>query len=165
MLNLNKILFIMPKIITYEVYKKLKEELERLKTVERKLIAEKIKIAKEFGDLSENSEYQTALEEQKRLEKRILELENLLKSAKIIKKTDKKGKNEVSIGSEVVLIDLGNKKTLNFKIVGFGEANPLENKISPESPLGKVLLGKKVGEIIEVDLGNTKKKLKIKKIL
>ncbi|MEM5875701.1 MAG: transcription elongation factor GreA [Candidatus Aenigmatarchaeota archaeon] len=155
----------MPKIITYEVYKKLKEELERLKTVERKLIAEKIKIAKEFGDLSENSEYQTALEEQKRLEKRILELENLLKSAKIIKKTDKKGKNEVSIGSEVVLIDLGNKKTLNFKIVGFGEANPLENKISPESPLGKVLLGKKVGEIIEVDLGNTKKKLKIKKIL
>ncbi len=153
----------MSKIITKETYEKLKKELERLKTEERKKIAEKIKIAKEFGDLTENAEYQSALEEQKKLELRILELENLLKTAKIVKK-EKKKSNKVDIGSEVEIIDLSSKKVLKFKIVGFGEANPLENKISQESPIGKALIGKTVNDVIEIKLGNTVKRFKIKKI-
>lgn len=153
----------MEKVITKETYEKLKKELERLKTEERKRIAEKIKTAKEFGDLSENAEYQSALEEQKKLELRILELENLLKTAKVVKKERKKS-NKIEIGSEVEIMDLDSKKTLKFKIVGFGEANPLENKISQESPIGKALIGKTINEIVEIQIGNTKKRFKIKKI-
>jgi transcription elongation factor GreA len=153
----------MTKVITKETYEKLKKELERLKTEERKRIAEKIKTAKEFGDLSENAEYQSALEEQKKLELKILELENLLKTAKVVKKERKKS-NKIEIGSEVEIMDLDSKKTLKFKIVGFGEANPLENKISQESPIGKALIGKTVNEIVEIQIGNTKKRFKIKKI-
>ena len=153
----------MTKVITKETYEKLKKELERLKTEERKRIAEKIKTAKEFGDLSENAEYQSALEEQKKLELRILELENLLKTAKVVKKERKKS-NKIEIGSEVEIMDLDSKKTLKFKIVGFGEANPLENKISQESPIGKALIGKTVNEIVEIQIGNTTKRFKIKKI-
>jgi transcription elongation factor GreA len=153
----------MEKVITKETYEKLKKELERLKTEERKRIAEKIKTAKEFGDLSENAEYQSALEEQKKLELRILELENLLKTAKVVKKERKKS-NKIEIGSEVEIMDLDSKKTLKFKIVGFGEANPLENKISQESPIGKALIGKTVNEIVEIQIGNTTKRFKIKKI-
>jgi len=153
----------MTKVITKETYEKLKKELERLKTEERKRIAEKIKTAKEFGDLSENAEYQSALEEQKKLELRILELENLLKTAKVVKKERKKS-NKIEIGSEVEIVDLDSKKTLKFKIVGFGEANPLENKISQESPIGKALIGKTVNEIVEIQIGNIKKRFKIKKI-
>ncbi|MGC8981829.1 MAG: transcription elongation factor GreA [Minisyncoccia bacterium] len=152
----------MPKILSKETIKKLKEELERLKTVERKNIAEKIKIAKSFGDLSENAEYHSALEEQKNLEARIFKLEQLLKNAKIAK--NKKNKGVVDIGSEVSVIDLSNKKILKFKIVGFGEANPLENKISTESPLGKALLGKKKGDIIEIDIKGKTKRFKIKEL-
>jgi transcription elongation factor GreA len=153
----------MSKVITKETYEKLKKELERLKTEERKRIAEKIKTAKEFGDLSENAEYQSALEEQKKLELRILELENLLKTAKVVKKERKKS-NKIEIGSEIEIVDLDSKKTLKFKIVGFGEANPLENKISQESPIGKALIGKTINEIVEIQIGNTKKRFKIKKI-
>jgi transcription elongation factor GreA len=153
----------MTKVITKETYEKLKKELERLKTEERKKIAEKIKTAKEFGDLSENAEYQSALEEQKKLELRILELENLLKTAKVVKKERKKS-NKIEIGSEVEIVDLDSKKALKFKIVGFGEANPLENKISQESPIGKALIGKTVNEIVEIQIGNTTKRFKIKKI-
>ncbi len=153
----------MTKVITKETYEKLKKELERLKTEERKKIAEKIKTAKEFGDLSENAEYQSALEEQKKLELKILELENLLKTAKVVKKERKKS-NKIEIGSEVEIMDLDSKKTLKFKIVGFGEANPLENKISQESPIGKALIGKTINEIVEIQIGNTKKRFKIKKI-
>lgn len=99
----------MTKVITKETYEKLKKELERLKTEERKRIAEKIKTAKEFGDLSENAEYQSALEEQKKLELRILELENLLKTAKVVKKERKKS-NKIEIGSEVEIVDLDSKR-------------------------------------------------------
>ncbi len=155
----------MGKIFSEEAYKKLKEELERLKKVERKVIAEKIKTAKEFGDLSENTEYQTALEEQKKLEKRIFELEELLKNAKIIKKKTKGSKSKIDIGTEVILLDLETKKKNKYQIVGFGEANPFENKISPESILGKALFGKEEGDIFEVDLNGKKKRFKIQKIL
>jgi transcription elongation factor GreA len=152
----------MPKILSKETIKKLKEELERLKTIERRNIAEKIKIAKSFGDLSENAEYHSALEEQKRLEMRIFELEQLLKNAKVAK--NKKSEGIVDIGSEVSLIDLKNRKKLKFKIVGFGEANPLENKISTESPLGKALLGKKKNDVIEINIKGEAKKFKIKEV-
>lgn len=150
----------MNKIISKEVYEKLKAELEKLKKIERKIIAEKIKTAKEFGDLSENAEYQTALEEQKKLERRIYELENILKKAKIIKtkpgKTDK-----ISIGSQVEIVNLVDKKRLKLTIVGFGESDPAKGKISVKSPIGKALLGRKKGEIIEVTVGNKKTKYKI----
>lgn len=156
----------MGKVISEETYKKLKQELEKLKKEGRRAIAEKIKIAREFGDLSENAEYQSALEEQKSLEKRIFELENLLKTAKVIK-TNKKVKetSKVEIGTEVVLLDLKTRKKLHYKIVTFGEANPFENKISPESTLGKSLIGKKEGEVIEVELGEEVRRFKIQKIL
>jgi len=157
----------MPKIISKETYEKLKIELERLKKEERKKIAEKIKTAKEFGDLSENSEYQSALEEQKNLERKIFELEKLLKSAKIInnKKTLKdEHKTKVNIGSRIKLVDLDTKKEFLVTLMAFGEFNPLEGKITIESPLGKALLNKKAGDTIEINIGNNKKKYKIKSI-
>lgn len=156
----------MSKVISEETYKKLKEELEKLKKEGRRIIAEKIKIAKEFGDLSENAEYQTALEEQKSLEKRIFELENLLKNAKVIKSKKKnKEASKIDIGSEIVLMDLSTRKKVTYKIVTFGEANPFENKISSESILGKALIGKKEGEVVEINLGGETKRFKIQKIL
>jgi transcription elongation factor GreA len=157
----------MSKIISRKTYEKLKIELEKLKTEERKKIAEKIKAAKEFGDLSENSEYQSALEEQKKLERKIFELEQILKSAKIINdKTKSKdtSNKKINIGSNVKLVDLDTKKEFNITIMAFGESNPMEGKITIESPLGKSLLNKKEGDIIEVNIGNNKKKYKIKAV-
>ncbi|GIW66332.1 MAG: transcription elongation factor GreA [Candidatus Parcubacteria bacterium] len=153
----------MNKVISKEVYEKLKKELEKLKTEGRKEIAEKIKAAKEFGDLSENAEYQSALEEQKKLERRIFELENLLKTSKIIKNKPIKS-DKVSIGSEVEVLNLENKKSMKFTIVGFGESDPLDGKISTESPVGKALLGKKIGDVVEVTVGNKIFRYKIKSI-
>lgn len=150
----------MNKIISKEVYEKLKAELDKLKKIERKIIAEKIKTAKEFGDLSENAEYQTALEEQKKLERKIYELENILKTAKIIKSKSSKS-DKISIGSQVEIMNLEDKKKLKLIIVGFGESDPVKGKISTESPIGKALLGRKKGEIIEVTVGNRKTKYKI----
>jgi transcription elongation factor GreA len=157
----------MSKIISRKTYEKLKIELERLKTEERKKIAEKIKAAKEFGDLSENSEYQSALEEQKKLERKIFELEQILKSAKIINdKTKSKdtSNKKINIGSSVKLVDLDTKNEFDITIMAFGESNPMEGKITIESPLGKSLLNKKEGDIIEVNIGNNKKKYKIKAV-
>lgn len=153
----------MRKIISKETYEKLKSELEKLKKIERKIIAEKIKTAKEFGDLSENTEYQSALEEQKSLERRIYELENILKTAKVIKNKSVKS-DKIFIGSEVEIVNLDNKKIFKVVIVGFGESDPTKGKISSESPIGKALLGKKIGDIIEVVIGNKKTKYQIKSI-
>lgn len=140
----------MVKYISKEQYEKLKKELERLKIEERMKVAEKIKKAKEFGDLSENSEYVSALEEQKNLERKIFELENLLKQAKIVKENNKK--DEIQIGSKIKIKDLNTGKEINYEIVGFGEADPLNGKISTDSPIGKALLGKKVGDELEIEL-------------
>ncbi|GIW65951.1 MAG: transcription elongation factor GreA [Candidatus Parcubacteria bacterium] len=158
----------MSRVISKEVYEQLKKELENLKKIARKEIAEKIKTAKEFGDLSENAEYQSALEEQKRLERRIFEIENILKTSKVIKSKPIKS-DKVNIGTEieVEIIDnkvKDNKKTMKFKIVGFGESDPLSGKISIESPLGKSLLGKKIGDVVEVSVGKKIIKYKIKSI-
>jgi len=109
--------------------------------------AERIKAAREFGDLAENAEYITAREEQERIEGRIAELENILQNVEVIKKP--RGDNKVQLGSSVTLKDGGGKKK-EFQVVGTVEADPLSGKISDESPIGKALLGKKVGEEVEI---------------
>jgi len=123
----------------------LKEELGALVS-QRPNIADRIKHARELGDLSENAEYQTAREEQDRLESRISELEHILQYSQIIKKP--KNGDLVRLGSSVTLKDGG--KPLNYQVVGTMEANPAEGKISDESPIGKALLGKKVGDKVEM---------------
>lgn len=149
--------------LTAEAYKKLKEELEYLRKVKRKEIAQRVQEAKELGDLSENADYQKAKEDQAALESRIIELEEFLKRAAIIqpKKTDR-----VEIGSiiEVENLSQSTSKKQVFTIVGSHEAQPLEGRISNESPLGKAFLGKKVGEIADVETPKGKVQYKILKI-
>jgi transcription elongation factor GreA len=112
---------------------------------ERGPIAEKIKIAREFGDLSENAEYQTARQEQERLETRISEVEHILNNVEVIAKP--KGDSKVQLGS---MVTLKNGTTKQFQVVGTVEADPLSGKISDESPIGQALLGKKVGDAVEI---------------
>ncbi len=154
----------MVKYLTKEQYEKLKKELEILKIEERARVAERIKKAKEFGDLSENSEYASALEEQKELERRIFELENLLKQAKIAKTTAGGEKDKVEIGSKVKVKDLDTKKIYQFEIVSFGESDPLSGKISTDSPVGKALLDKRVGDEVEIVLPKKTLRYKILEI-
>lgn len=136
-------------VMTYEGVKKLEDELEHLKTVKRKEITEKIKVALSFGDLSENAEYDEAKNEQAFVEGRIASLENVLKNAIIVDESDIKT-DVVSVGSHVVVKDYEFDENVEFIIVGSTEADPMENKISNESPVGIGLIGKKVGDIIEV---------------
>ncbi|ENJ9655991.1 TPA: transcription elongation factor GreA [Clostridium botulinum] len=136
-------------VMTYEGVKKLEEELEYLKTVKRKEITEKIKVALSFGDLSENSEYDEAKNEQAFAEGRIIQLENMLKNASIIDENEVP-KDVVSVGSIVKVKDYEFDEEVEYIIVGSAEADPMNNKISNESPVGNGLIGKKVGDIIEV---------------
>ena len=138
-------------LVTKEGLKKLKEELEALKTVRRKEVAQRLKEAISYGDLSENSEYEEAKNEQAFIEGRILELEQKIKSAKIIteKATDKRGK-EANIGSNVTIRNTHNGEEDTYIIVGATEANPFERKLSNESPIGKSLLSKTKGETVKV---------------
>lgn len=122
----------------------LQKELDEL-IAQRSVIADKIKTAREFGDLSENAEYQTARLEQERLEARISELEHILQNVEVIKKP--KGDSKVQLGSTVTL---KNGKTQTFQVVGTVEADPLNGKISDESPIGQALLGKKLGDAVEI---------------
>jgi transcription elongation factor GreA len=135
-------------LITAEGLEELKKELEDLKLVKRKEISEKIKVALAFGDISENAEYDEAKNEQANVESRIAKLELLIKNAKIIKESKQKG--IVSVGSKVKIKDLEYDELMEYTIVGSAEADPFKGKISNVSPLGKALLGKKIGEIIEV---------------
>lgn len=135
-------------LITAEGLEELKKELEYLKLVKRKEISEKIKAALAFGDISENSEYDEAKNEQASVESRIAKLEQLIKNAKIIKESKQNG--VVNIGSKVKIKDLEFDELMEYTIVGSAEADPIKGKISNVSPLGKSLLGKKIGEIIEV---------------
>lgn len=136
-------------LMTYEGVKKLEDELEYLKAVKRKEITEKIKVALGYGDLSENSEYDEAKNEQAFTEGRIIQLENMLKNAVVVDgseiPTDK-----VSVGTKVKVKDYEFDEEVEYSIVGSAEADPMEFKISNESPVGAALLGKKVGEIVEV---------------
>jgi len=140
-------------LITKEGLKQLKEELAILKTVKRKEVAERLREAISYGDLSENAEYEEAKNEQAFVEGRILELEKKVRNAKIISEKHIKGKGQVvEIGSEVTVQERGTRREPEtYTIVGSTEANPLEYKISNESPIGKALLGKSKGDMVEVD--------------
>ncbi|WP_027625361.1 transcription elongation factor GreA [Clostridium lundense] len=136
-------------VMTCEGVKKLEDELEYLRTVKRKEITEKIKVALSFGDLSENSEYDEAKNEQAFVEGRIIQLENMLKNATIIDETEIPA-DTINVGSTVRVKDYDFDEEVEFYIVGSAEADPIENKISNESPVGKALIGKKVGDTVEV---------------
>jgi transcription elongation factor GreA len=136
-------------LLTPEGYEKLKAEIEHLSTEKRREVAERIRHAREFGDISENSEYDDAKNEQALVEHRIATLEERLRAARVIEKGDVK-KDEVSIGSKVRLKDMSTNKTVEYFIVGSAEANPSELKLSNESPVGRAIIGKKKGEVVEV---------------
>lgn len=143
--------------MTPEGLDKLKKELEELKTVKRPAMAERIKIARDFGDLSENAEYHEAKEEQSFAEGRIMELEQLIKAAVVVKK--KKNNDVVYVGTRVCVTNNG--KELEFSIVGSTESDPINRKISCESPIGLALMDHAVGDTVEVDLPSGKVQYKI----
>ena len=147
-------------MLTDEGLLKLENELEMLKTQKRQEVAEKIKVARGFGDLSENSEYDAAKEEQAQVEARIVQLENMLKNAKIIDQDDI-DVNKVSIGTRVKVYDEEFDEELEYSIVGSTEADPDMFKISDESPVGKALLGRNIGETVDVETPGGVFKLKI----
>ena len=136
-------------ILTAEGYEKLKQEIEYLSNDKRREVAERIRHAREFGDINENAEYDDAKNEQALLEHRIAQLEERLLSARVISKKDV-AKDVVSVGSMVKLKDMQAGKTVEYRIVGSADANPAEHKLSNESPVGKAILGHKKGEVVEV---------------
>ena len=137
-------------ILTYEGLKRYEDELEELKVVKRKEVAQKIKEAREQGDLSENAEYDAAKDEQRDIEARIEELEKLLKNAEVVDE-DEVDIDKISIGCKIRILDIEFDEELEYKIVGSTEANSLKGKISNESPVGHALIGHKVGDIVEVE--------------
>ena len=150
-------------ILTKEGYEKLKQEIEHLSTEKRREVAERIRIAREFGDIAENAEYDDAKNEQALLEHRIAQLEERLRSARVIEKKEI-SKDVVSLGSHVKLRDLEAKQTVEYHIVGSAEANPVERKLSNESPVGKAIMGRKKGETVEVTTPRGSMKYKILEI-
>lgn len=138
-------------LLTPDGLKKLEEELENLKSVKRREVAERIKVAIGYGDISENSEYEDAKNEQAFIEGRIITLEKMLRNARIIN-NDEIDLNAVSIGSTVVVEDLEFNETLEYTIVGTAESDPLKNKISNESPVGRAIIGKTKGTTVEVSV-------------
>jgi transcription elongation factor GreA len=150
-------------ILTKEGYEKLRSEIEYLSNDKRREVADRIRHAREFGDINENAEYDDAKNEQAMLEHRIATLEERLRSARVLEKRDI-AKDVVSIGSMVRLRDIDAKKTVEYKIVGSAEANPAENKLSNESPVGKAILGRKKGEVVEVAAPRGALKFKILEI-
>lgn len=137
-------------ILTYEGLRKLEDELEDLKVVKRKEISQKIKEAREQGDLSENAEYDAAKDEQRDIENRIEQIEKILKNAEVVVE-EEADLDKVSIGCRVRILDCEFQDELEYKIVGSTEANSLKGKISNESPVGKALLGKKIGDTVTVE--------------
>lgn len=136
-------------ILTSEGLEKLEKELEYLKTVKRQEVAAEIKVALGYGDLSENSEYDEAKNKQAQMEIRIVEIETMLKNAKVIDEADI-STDTVSLGCTVTVYDVEFDEEIHYNIVGSTEADPSNGKISDESPVGAALLGKKVGDIVEV---------------
>ncbi|KRL86857.1 transcription elongation factor GreA [Lacticaseibacillus pantheris] len=128
---------------------KLEKELEQLKTVKRPEVIDRIKIARSFGDLSENSEYESAKDEQSSLETRIAQVEQMLRYAEIID-SDSVAKDEVSVGKSVTFVEVGETDEETYQIVGAAEADPMAGKISNESPIGESLIGHKLGETVAV---------------
>ncbi len=147
-------------MLTDEGLLKLEQELENLRTKKRKEVAEKIKVARGFGDLSENSEYDAAKEEQAQVEARIVQLENMLKNAKVIDHDDI-DLNVVSIGTRVTVYDEEFEEELEYSIVGSTEADPDMFRISDESPVGRALIGRNIGDIVDVETPSGVIKFKI----
>ena len=137
-------------ILTYEGLKKYEEELQELKVVKRREVAEKIKEAREQGDLSENAEYDAAKDEQRDIEARIEELEKILRNVEVVDE-DEVTLDKINIGCTVTVYDVEFEEEMLFQIVGSTEANSLKGKISNESPVGKALLGAKVGDTVNVE--------------
>lgn len=138
-------------ILTQDGLKKLEEELEFLKSVKRREVAERIKVAIGYGDISENSEYEDAKNEQAFIEGRVITLEKMLRNARIIN-NDEINTEVASIGSIVTLEDLEFGEAIEYAIVGSAESDPSRNKISNESPVGKAILGKKSGVVVDVNV-------------
>lgn len=150
-------------LLTQEGYNKLEEEVELLKTVRRKEVAERIKVAISFGDISENSEYDEAKNEQAQVEERIMKLENMIRKAVIIDESQI-DLNVVTIGSIVKVKDVEFDEEVEYTIVGSAEADPMNFKISNESPVGSALIGKKVGDVVEVTVPSGVSKFEILEI-
>ncbi|MCD8195873.1 MAG: transcription elongation factor GreA [Lachnospiraceae bacterium] len=137
-------------ILTYEGLKKLEEELQDLKVVQRREIAQKIKEAREQGDLSENAEYDAAKDEQRDIEARIEQIEQILKNAEVVL-DEEIDYDKISIGCVVRVLDLEYGEEEEYKLVGSSEASSLQNKISNESPIGRALIGAEVGDVVDVE--------------
>ena len=138
-------------LLTYAGLKNLEEELHDLKVVKRQEVAQKIKEAREQGDLSENAEYDAAKDEQRDIEARIEEIEKILKNAEVVVE-DEVDLDKISVGCKVKLYDYEYEEEIEFKIVGSTEANSLQGKISNESPVGKALIGAKVDDVVKVEM-------------
>ena len=147
-------------ILTPEGHEKLKHEIEYLSSDKRREVAERIRVAREFGDISENAEYDDAKNEQAMLEHKIAQLEDRLLSARVIDAGDV-DTSVVSIGATVRLKDMDANETVEYQIVGSAEANPSEQKLSNESPVGRAIIGKKKGEVVEVAAPRGSLKFKI----
>ncbi len=150
-------------VLTSEGFKRIEQELELLRTVHRKEVAERIKESKDFGELSENSEYEDAKNQQAFVEGRILELKRILHNALVIEEDEVKT-DSVGIGSKVKVRDLDTKDEWVYTIVGSIEADPAEDRISNESPVGEALIDKKVGDKLSVETPAGEMHLKIVKI-
>lgn len=137
-------------ILTYEGLQKLEGELQDLKVVKRKEVAQKIKEAREQGDLSENAEYDAAKDEQRDIEARIEQIEKILKNAEVVVE-EEVDLDKINIGCRIKIMDLEFNDEYEYKLVGSTEANSLKGKISNESPVGKALIGHVVGDVVEVD--------------
>ena len=149
--------------MTLEGKKKLEDELEEYLLKRRPEVIKRIKIARSYGDLSENSEYESAKDEQAMVESRIAQIENMLQYAEIIDNEDV-DKDEVSMGRTITIQELPDEEPEEYQIVGESESDPFNGKISNESPMAKGLLGHKVGEVVEVEVPNGTIKLKIVKV-
>ena len=147
-------------VVTDEGLKKLKEQLEYLKSTKRKEVVEAIRDALSFGDLSENSEYDEAKDLQAKVEAQISELEETLKNVKVVKESDAPH-DEVGIGSVVKVLDLEFDEEIEYTVLGSTESDPLANKVSDQSPIGRAVLGAKVGDVVTVEApgGNIKFKI------
>ncbi len=152
-----------PVYLTYEGLKERERELEYLKTEKRKEVSEKIKVALGFGDLSENAEYDEAKNEQAEVELKIVKLEKMLKNAKIIDE-DEISTDVVSVGIKVKVLDIDMEEEETYSLVGSEEADPMNSKISDESPVGRALIGAKAGDVVTVNAPNGDFEMKILEI-
>lgn len=150
-------------ILTKQGLDNLEEQLEYLKSVRREEIAEQIKVARAFGDISENAEYDEAKNEQARIEGEIMTIENMLRHA-IVVNDDAIGTDSVTVGSKVKVLDIEYNEEMEYSLVGSAEASPMEMKISNESPVGTAIIGHKVGEVVEVEAPGGVIKLQILEI-